>query len=822
MKRSGRSRSASSNAAATEAFAPQPSDAETGPAAAMARAGVEFDVVNQILNHRLRHHDIQRMLANLSRNDKQQFFTTIAELLHKVAALLEISNRITDSLSLDNLLLLMVQITTESVEAERGTLFLIDHESSELFSRIAHGERVTEIRFPMTQGIAGAVVGSGEAVIIDDAYADPRFNRAIDQQTGYRTRNIICAPIKSRRGEIVGALQLLNKREGPFTREDLELLLAITAQASSALQNAQLFEQVQRARAEETHLLEVTTAISSELQLKPLLMKIMETTKAILDADRATLFLHDEKTGELWSQVALGLDNKEIRFPDHVGIAGSVFRSCETVNIPDAYSDDRFNPDVDRRTGYLTRSILCMPVVNRAGKPIGVMQVLNKRDGPFARFDEKRLRAFSAQAAIAIENAKLFDEVLNMKNYNESILESMSNGVITINSQGLIEKCNAAATNILGLKAEQMVGLRAERLFIAPNGWVLDRVAHVVERGLPEEVLDVELHLPEAQAAVSVNLTVVPLLDTKQQSLGAMLVFEDLTSTKRLKGTLSRYMAPEIAERLLESEGELGGQIREVTVLFSDIRQFTNISERIGATATVSLLNGYFTVMVDLILAQGGILDKFIGDAMMALFGTPVSTGEDPDRAVRSAIDMFRALDRLNRERTAAGDLPIEIGVGINTGEVVVGNIGSPKRMEYTVIGDGVNLASRLESATKFYHSDILISESTRRHLRQGYTLREVDLIRVKGKERPVRIFQVLDHLDDAAFPARNQVLAGFAAGLQRYRDRQFIEARQCFQQALEHHPGDALSRLYVQRCCSYLKNPPSADWDGVFTMATK
>ena len=401
------------------------------------------EMIQRLLGHRLKQADVKRLLDALGEKDREEFVSKISDILSKVTALLEVANKVSDTLSLDTLLARMMEITSEATNADRSTLFLNDAETGELFSRVAQGELTTEIRFPNHLGIAGSVYTTGEAVIIPDAYADSRFNPEVDKKTGYKTRNILCAPLRTRDRSIIGVTQLLNKREGSFNDEDLAILEAITSQASAALLNAQLFEQVERARQDESQLLDVTSAISSELKLGPLLQKIMETTTEILEADRSTLFLHDDKRSELWSEVAQGVEVAEIRFPDHLGIAGSVYTTGQTVNIPDAYADSRFNPEVDKKTGYKTRSILCMPVVNKEGRTIGVTQVLNKKGGPFTRLDEKRLAAFSAQASIAIENATLFDEVLTMKNYNESMLESMSNGVLTLDEESHVAKCNA-------------------------------------------------------------------------------------------------------------------------------------------------------------------------------------------------------------------------------------------------------------------------------------------------------------------------------------------------------------------------------------------
>jgi len=784
--------------------------------------GRDLDIVNKFLERRLHQADIQGILSSLDITTREGFLSKITDVLVKLTALLEVSKKVSDTLELDVLLERMIAITTEAINTDRGTLFLNDKNTEELFSRIAQGDLKSEIRFPNHLGIAGAVFKSGEAIIINDAYADPRFNKEVDKKTGYRTRNLLCAPIKTKQNEIIGVIQLLNKHDGDFWEDDLALLEAITSQASSALQNARLFEEVQKAKAEEKQLLEITSAISSELQLQPLLVKIMETTTDILNADRSTLFLHDGKTNELWSQVAQGIEIREIRFPSHIGIAGSVFTAGETINIPDAYKDPRFNQEVDKKTGYTTRSILCMPVRNKEGKTLGVVQVLNKKDGPFTRTDENRLRAFSAQASISIENAKLFDDVLNMKNYNESMLESLSNGVITLNEEKRIVKCNSAALKILGTEACHITGRPADEYFSDNNEWILEHIDSLVKTGKPYLAMDVELSLSDEKKA-SINLMVVPLVNIKQAHIGSMLILEDITKEKRIKSTMARYMTKEVAEKLLETgDSILGGQSQVATILFSDIRSFTTISEKLGANETVGMLNEYFTSMVDVIFNYNGILDKYIGDAIMAVFGTPFKSPDDADHAVMAAIDMLRALRKFNRERVAAGKTAIDIGIGINTDEVVAGNIGSLKRMDYTVIGDGVNLASRLEGATKYYGTRIIISEFTFKQLKERYIYREVDKIRVKGKLKPVAVYGILDYHDNESFKNMREVVKIYNEGIACYREYRWKDSISRFQEALSLNENDMLSRFYLERCQYFIKNPPDKDWDGVWTMKEK
>jgi adenylate cyclase len=215
------------------------------------------------------------------------------------------------------------------------------------------------------------------------------------------------------------------------------------------------------------------------------------------------------------------------------------------------------------------------------------------------------------------------------------------------------------------------------------------------------------------------------------------------------------------------------------------------------------------------------MLDKFIGDAIMAEFGIPVGHDDDPDRAVRAAIGMVRALDTLNAGRHEQGLKPINMGVGIATETIVSGNIGTPKRMDYTVIGDGVNLASRLEGATKEYKSRILCAASTWQALKGTYRAREVDRIVVKGKLEPVAIYEILDYHTPETFPNLSDVLAAFRDGLASYRTGEFERASAQFRHALELNPNDATSAVFLERC-EYLQAHADGHWDGVWVMKTK
>jgi adenylate cyclase len=741
--------------------------------------------------------------------------------------LLDVARRISGTESLDQVLYALVEMTSNEVGCDRSTFFLYDSNTNDLFSRIAQGLRSREIRISANEGIAGAVYRSGEPIIVDDAVQDPRFDSIVDKQTGYTTRNLVCVPLTTVGGEIVGVAQCLNKESGQFTERDINLLSEVGQVAVPALRSSHYIERMALAREQEMQFLNVVTDITSEIDLDVLLHRIMVEVTRILGAERSTLFLNDEKTNELFSRVAQGEAApgekvNEIRLPNNVGIAGAVFSSGKTVNIPHAYADLRFNPAFDRVTGFFTRSILSTPLTNKSGKVIGVTQALNKVGGPFTQDDESRLKAFTAEVAIALENAKLFNDVQKMKNYNDSMLLSMADGVITLNNDRIIVTCNSAGLRIFQCTTADIIDKKIDEFFIGKNSWIVERLAKVESEQHSDVEMDVEIEVDGKPTAV--NLSILPLKTEAEQQLGTMMMIEDISIEKRVKATMARYMDPTIAAQMFESADTdvLGGISRRATILFSDIRGFTTLTEHLGATGTVAFLNEYFGMMVDVITKYEGMLDKFIGDAIMAAFGLPISHDDDEDRAVQSAIAMIRECRRWSAERVRANQLPVDMGIGLNTDMIVSGNIGSAKRMDYTLIGDGVNVASRLESACKAYSARILISDNTYKLLRGTYRIRDVDQVIVKGKTEPVGVYEVLDYHTEETFPHMMDVVNYFNEGIAYYRKRNFEKSIQQFEETLRRHPADKLSQTYIDRCRFLIENPPPDDWHGIWEMHEK
>jgi adenylate cyclase len=315
---------------------------------------------------------------------------------------------------------------------------------------------------------------------------------------------------------------------------------------------------------------------------------------------------------------------------------------------------------------------------------------------------------------------------------------------------------------------------------------------------------------------ISANLSIVPLMAEDEQA-GLLILVEDISEGKRLQGAMRRFMTQAVVDQIMGREDELlFGAACQASVLFADIRNFTTLAEKLPPRDTVDMLNTIFTELFEAVAANDGVLDKFIGDAIMAVYGAPLSSGRDPANAVESAVAMIGMIGGINASWKARGFPEIRLGVGIGSGEVVAGTIGSPKRMDYTVIGDSVNLASRLEGITKVYKVGIVVCESTAKAAEGAHPLRELDTIKVRGRTRPERIYQVVT-ADAPVLPA---VMEAYAAGRAAMAAERWDDAVAAFETALAVQPDDGPSILMLARAQILAAAPPEAGWDGIWDSA--
>jgi PAS domain S-box-containing protein len=718
--------------------------------------------------------------------------------------------------------------TGELLNADRSTIFLLDEEKNELWAIVAKDEngKSLEIRVPSHVGIAGEVATEKKVVNIPyDFYNDPRSANAkkVEETTGYRTYTMLAMPlINEETGELVAVVQLINKLKpnhehygtleaqidkAGFTQEDEQVFREFAPSIRLILESSKSFYAATQRQRAATALMNAVNALSqSSLDLEDTLKSVMDQAQELMNADRSTLWLIDEDKDELWTKILISESLKELRIPRTAGFAGIVAESGEPLLIPfDVYDDPRAEmaKEVDQKTGYRTCSMLCMPVFNADNKLIGVTQLINKKrqgeyppynreDWPhapdqwkasFNRNDLEFMKAFNIQAGVALQNAKLFAEVKQQEQRQKDMLHALTNGVISTDKKGNIVATNPSAKKLLGVsEAELAEGQSLRELIKLEKGdfakWFDASLSPEDDKDRQQYYPDQVLLSCEAKSQ-SINLSINSMTDATNPSKvnGALVVMEDISSAKQVKNLMYRYMTPEVAEALLASgDTGLGGKRKNVSVLFSDIRSYTTLTEKLQAEEVVVMLNKYFEVMVDVVFEYGGTLDKYIGDALMAVFGSPAPLEDHAWCAMQTAVKMREKLALFNQERMANEELPISIGMGVHSDEVVSGNIGSSKRMELTSIGDGVNLASRLEGASKQYGTDLIISDNTYRDYTDRLYVRELDFITVKGKSEPVVVYELVgiregySPVGKSLTETQQQIIEHYTKGREHYK----------------------------------------------------
>ncbi|MEG4027908.1 MULTISPECIES: GAF domain-containing protein [unclassified Microcoleus] len=677
-----------------------------------------------------------------------QSFYVVARNQRGVAALLRATTTLGQSLDLETTLRSVMDQARDLMQADRSTLFLLNRETNELWTKLAKADGTTmmEVRLPANRGIAGYVASTGQPLNITDAYDDPRFDPSTDQQTGYRTRTVLCMPVHNAKGELIGVTQLINKNQGTFTPSDEEFLRAFNSQAGMALQNSQLFQNVMVEKQYQKDMLQSLSDAVISTDLKGRVVTINEAALELLGCpvnqakSKHNPQIWEDKLVNRYVWEVVPIDNLQFRLEDSLKNAAR-----------------HYVPEQSLTVGLLVEKTLNSQ--QQKEEEESYILAVPDRAEPTLYYAWGENRAWTEEVALA--------ELAN---------------------------------------AQSLFALRNSALYhpYCPLPIPASRIK-VIERSL--------------------NLTVNPLLNPEGGVRGGLVVLEDISREKRMKNTMYRYLTPGVVDKVMAlGEGALMvGERKEVTILFSDIRGYTTLTENLGASDVVSLLNEYFETMVEAVIHYEGILDKFIGDALMAVFGAPLPLNPPESHgwmAVQSALDMRRRLKEFNDSRPGAD--PFRFGIGISSGEVVSGNIGSQKRMDYTVIGDAVNLSSRLEQLTKEYGCDIILSEFTYSLCREGIWVRELDKVRVKGKNQPVGIYELLQNSSEPIDGETLRFLELYSNGRDAYIARNFQKAISYFEAALAMRPSDRPVEVHLDRSLSYLEVPPPDDWDGVHTMTTK
>ena len=768
----------------------------------------------------------------------------------------------------------------ELLSADRTTIFLLDADKNQLWTNVPSEDgKNIEIRISTEPtSIAGEVATYGRIVNIPfDFFDDPRSAQAKKQfeRTGYRTYSMLAMPLLNDNDQLVAVVQLINKlriidpsvpleesvdRVG-FTEEDQALFAQFAPSMRLILESSQAFYSAAQKQRAADALMKAAMSLGQSLDLETTLKKVMDEAKLLMNADRSTLWLIDRDRNDLWTQIVdhYGL-TKELRVPMGVGYAGRVATTGEVLNIPfDLYEhpDAGNSKKFDQANGYRTCSLLCMPIFNSNKELIGVTQLVNKiQRGDFPEYDpntwpasperfkasfnsndEEFMKVFNVQAGVALENAKLFAKVKQEQQMQKDILRSLSDGVISTDKHGKIIAANERAYDLLGVGSALLEGRSVYELINIEKAnftrWFETSLEGGDEKSRKQYYPDQTLRSTDGeQHSINISINTMSEGDEGEGVRGALVVMEDISQEKRLKSTMYRYMTQELAEQLLAGgDAKMGGDRKEVSVLFSDIRSYTTITESLTAEDVVMMLNEYFETMVEAVFNYKGTLDKYIGDAIMAVFGSPLPIPDHAWMAVQTAIDMrhrlkefnIKRLEKLKPQNQKEIDMAtIKIGIGINSDTVISGNIGSTRRMEFTAIGDGVNLGSRLEGASKQYGTDAIISETTYNLCSDRLWVRELDRIQVKGKNQPVSVYELVGLKSDPLPEIQTRIIEHYHAAREHYLTRKFSKAVAEFAEVLELDKNNKAANIHITRCQHFLLHAPEDDWDGVWRMTEK
>jgi adenylate cyclase len=491
----------------------------------------------------------------------------------------------------------------------------------------------------------------------------------------------------------------------------------------------------------------VSQAIGSSLDLPQVLNEVMDQIIRLTGAERSFLMLVDPDTGELEFQAARNMDRETIG-SSSFEISRSIVKQVASTGNPIVTTNAQVDPRFKTREsviGYSLRSILCVPLRAR-GQVTGVTYADNRiRAGLFSERDLGLLTTFAGQAAVAIENARLFESVVNAKALRDNVFASIISGVITTDVDGRITLFNRAAQHILDAPESSAVGKSFSEAFPALEGELRPLIERVKAHGEP--VADVEFDVSlSGRGSVSLRTNLSPLKDANEETQGIAIVLEDLTEQRKLESRyqwFQRYVSPAVIERLPDDPQrlKLGGQRQEVSSLFADIRGFTDFSLQYDPETLVDVLNQYLEVGAKAVLAEEGTLDKFMGDAVVAFFNAPLPQVDHILRAIRTALKIQEGIAYLHQQLPPSYQLGY--GIGITVGDAVVGHIGTAKRVDYTAIGPSVNMARRLQEAAA--PGQILLTRMAYQRVQRHVRAHPLPPLQVEGIGEPIEVYELVE-----------------------------------------------------------------------------
>jgi len=634
----------------------------------------------------------------------------------------------------------VLRLTLGTVMASKGAIFLYHHEGDQLSILAAQGLK-KQNPFSSPRNLSGQCLKHRHGHIELDknqSWITGELKKCI-LELGAK----ILVPL-FHKDRLLGLLCVGKKFMGEsYTSAEIKILKIVANHLTKALYNYELIQSVdEKGKQLNLKLLELETlfdisvAISSVLDVDELGEEILWRSVGILNASKGMMLMPKENSPILEPNSSFNWEDTDVLISKKL----TIFKKIDDIKSGVILTPEDKN-SLQKKLGE--HHIIIAPI-RAKDNILGYMVLCNKetRHGveAFTQTDLDLLSALCNQGAVALDNARLFKDITEAKQFNESILGSIATGVITLDPLGEIDSINQAGMNILKMNSDEIIGNHYMYLFEKDM-----EIIGLIQMTEMENKIHSEINmsfLTVSKEAV-VNVSVAPRIDPSGSVRGLVIAIEDITDVSKVKNTFKRYVSKQVVDELLDDDAKLnlGGEEREVTILFSDIRGFTSMSENMSPENVVSTLNEYFSDMIDIVFKYNGTLDKIIGDELMIVYGAPISAKDDTQRAVTTAVEMQKQITRLNKERTKRKDMPISAGIGINRGIVVSGNIGSRDMMDYTVIGDTVNLGARLCSAAG--PGEILVSSAVWKETQKHCSYKKLEPIKVKGKKNKVGVYRI-------------------------------------------------------------------------------
>ena len=635
----------------------------------------------------------------------------------------------------------ILRLTLGTIMASSGTIFLLEQKSSEIRELSSIGLKNYSPSIALSESFM--------LNIKVYQYGHLDYDEPPDWIEGGLKEYLVKSKIKTivplfHKNNLLGLLCIGEKfMSEKFSDIDYKILEIISNHLTKALYNYELIRDVEQKKKElNIKLLELETlfdigvAISSVLDINDLSHEVLLRAVGILNASKGMFVLNNDNSPILEILSMFNWGEKDFLLSNKI----DVFKQMQKGNRGIILTKDH-STDIQKKLNE--QNLIVVPLRAKQNL-LGCMILCDKetRNGvePFKELDLDILSSLSNQAAVAMDNAKLFKEITEAKQFNESILGSIATGVITINSLGEVDSINKAGESILRLDHNDILDNHYMFLFEKDK-----EIIDLINKTEESKKIHSEINIPFLSASddTIINISIAPRFDINDNAEGLVMAIEDISDINKVKNTFKRYVSKQVVDNLLDDDTKLklGGEDREVTILFTDIRGFTAMSEKMEPEKVVLTLNEYFSEMIDIVFKYNGTLDKIIGDELMIVFGAPLSSKDDTDRALITAIEMQKKIIELNKLRKKRNEPPILVGAGINKGRVVSGNIGSRDMMDYTVVGDTVNLGARLCSAASA--GEIIVSGQVKDSAVNDFNFKELKPILVKGKKDKIDVYRV-------------------------------------------------------------------------------